>query len=186
MVMNSFPLAEGCYYNYAHYNEGDRIMTNEPCLNCTCHNRMLMCYLRVCPFTKPIGHDCIVEKREDQCCPIITCPEGKFNLFTQLESTCCYSLFPSLPVVPVNVPYHTPEPGTELSIPEKFGCSIEEKFYPEGAQVPSNPNKPCELCYCINNQTKCVMQECTLHVDGCTPIYNKGSCCPVRYSCGKY
>ncbi|XP_030573388.1 uncharacterized protein LOC115771709 [Drosophila novamexicana] len=151
---------EGCYYNYAHYNEGDRIMTNEPCLNCTCHNRMLMCYLRVCPFTKPIGHDCIVEKREDQCCPIITCPE-----------------------VPVDVPYHTPEPGTELSIPEKFGCSIEEKFYPEGAQVPSNPNKPCELCYCINNQTKCVMQECTLHVDGCTPIYNKGSCCPVRYSC---
>ncbi|XP_030369921.1 mucin-5AC [Scaptodrosophila lebanonensis] len=152
--------SEGCYYNYAHYNEGDRIMTNEPCLNCTCHNRMLMCYLRVCPFTKPIGHDCIVEKREDQCCPIITCPE-----------------------VPVDVPYHTPEPGTELSIPEKFGCSIEERFYPEGAQVPSNPNKPCELCYCINNQTKCVMQECTLHVDGCTPIYNKGSCCPVRYSC---
>lgn len=73
-----FALAEGCYYNYAHYQEGDRIMTNEPCLNCTCHNRMLMCYLRVCPFTKPIGHDCIVEKREDQCCPIITCPEGKF------------------------------------------------------------------------------------------------------------
>ena len=37
---------------------------------------MLMCYLRVCPFTKPIGQDCIVEKREDQCCPVITCPEG--------------------------------------------------------------------------------------------------------------
>lgn len=88
--------------------------------------------------------------------------------------------------MPVDVPYHSPEPGTELSIPEKFGCSIEEKFYPEGAQVPSNPNKPCELCYCINNQTKCVMQECTLHVDGCLPIYNKGSCCPVRYSCGKF
>lgn len=52
-------------------------MTNEPCLNCTCHNRMLMCYLRVCPFTKPIGEECTVEKREDQCCPIITCPEGK-------------------------------------------------------------------------------------------------------------
>lgn len=52
-------------------------MTNEPCLNCTCHNRMLMCYLRVCPFTKPIGEECTVEKREDQCCPIITCPEGE-------------------------------------------------------------------------------------------------------------
>lgn len=66
----------GCYYNYMHYSEGDRIITNEPCLNCTCHNQMLMCYLRVCPFTKPIGQDCTVEKREDQCCPIITCPEG--------------------------------------------------------------------------------------------------------------
>lgn len=76
-----FSFAEtGCYYNYNHYTEGDRIMTNEPCLNCTCHNRMLMCYLRVCPFTKPIGQDCVVEKREDQCCPIITCPEGKTTL----------------------------------------------------------------------------------------------------------
>lgn len=66
----------GCYYNFNHYGEGDRIITNEPCLNCTCHNRMLMCYLRVCPFTKAIGQDCIVEKREDQCCPVITCPTG--------------------------------------------------------------------------------------------------------------
>lgn len=43
---------------------------------------MLMCYLRVCPFTKPIGQDCVIEKREDQCCPIITCPEGKHIAFS--------------------------------------------------------------------------------------------------------
>uniref|UniRef100_T1GF36 VWFC domain-containing protein n=1 Tax=Megaselia scalaris TaxID=36166 RepID=T1GF36_MEGSC len=135
--------SEGCYYNYNHYNEGDRISTNEPCLNCTCHNKMLMCYLRVCPFTKPIGHDCVVEKREDQCCPIITCPE-----------------------VPVEL-NHQSDLSTELAIPE----------------IPSNPNKPCELCYCIKNQTSCLMQECTLHIDGCQPIYNKNSCCPVRYNC---
>ncbi|KAL5282923.1 hypothetical protein ACFFRR_005746 [Megaselia abdita] len=151
--------SEGCYYNYNHYNEGDRISTNEPCLNCTCHNKMLMCYLRVCPFTKPIGHDCVVEKREDQCCPIITCPE-----------------------VPVELS-HQVDPGTELAIPEKYGCTIDNKFYTEGAQVPSHPNKPCELCYCIKNRTSCLMQECTLHIDGCQPIYNKDSCCPVRYNC---
>lgn len=87
--------------------------------------------------------------------------------------------------VPVGISHAAPEPGTELSIPEKFGCSIDGKFYLEGAQVPSNPNKPCELCYCIKNRTSCLMQECTLHIDGCTPIYNKGSCCPVRYNCGK-
>lgn len=38
-----------------------------------------MCYLRVCPFTKAIGQDCTIEKKPDQCCPIITCPEGIFQ-----------------------------------------------------------------------------------------------------------
>lgn len=75
----------GCYYNYQHYEEGDRIVTNEPCLNCTCHNRMLMCYLRVCPFSKAIGQDCTVQKSPDQCCPVISCPEGMLlNIKTQL------------------------------------------------------------------------------------------------------
>uniref|UniRef100_A0A1A9X1S7 VWFC domain-containing protein n=1 Tax=Glossina brevipalpis TaxID=37001 RepID=A0A1A9X1S7_9MUSC len=151
---------EGCYYNYNHYNEGDRIITNEPCLNCTCRNKMLMCYLRVCPFTKPIGHDCIVEKREDQCCPIITCPE-----------------------VPVDVAHNAIASDTQLNVPGKYGCNLNGNFYPEGAQVPSNPNTPCELCYCIKNRTSCLMQECTLHIEGCTPIYNRGSCCPIRYNC---
>jgi len=73
-----------CYYNFQRYAEGDRIVTNEPCLNCTCHSRMLMCYLRVCPFSKAIGQDCKVEKRPDQCCPVITCPEGQFILFRLL------------------------------------------------------------------------------------------------------
>ena len=66
----------GCYYQYQHYDEGEQIRTSEPCLNCTCHNQMLMCYLRVCPFIKPVGKNCVVEKREDQCCPTIMCPEG--------------------------------------------------------------------------------------------------------------
>ncbi|XP_023334133.1 uncharacterized protein LOC111705720 [Eurytemora carolleeae] len=72
----AFP-EEGCYYQYKHYDEGEQIITNEPCLNCTCHNQMLMCFLRVCPFIKPVGKDCIVEKSESQCCPTITCPPGK-------------------------------------------------------------------------------------------------------------
>ncbi|CAB4063303.1 unnamed protein product [Lepeophtheirus salmonis] len=68
-------LSEGCYYQYRHYDEGKQIITNEPCLNCTCHNQVLMCYLRVCPFIKPVGQKCIIEKNEDQCCPTITCPQ---------------------------------------------------------------------------------------------------------------
>ena len=52
-------------------------MTNEPCLNCTCHNQMLMCYLNVCPFIKPVGKNCVVEHRDDQCCPTIMCPQSE-------------------------------------------------------------------------------------------------------------
>ncbi|XP_026758072.2 uncharacterized protein LOC113517566 [Galleria mellonella] len=157
---------EGCYYNFQHYGEGDRIMTNEPCLNCTCHNRMLMCYLRVCPFTKPIGQDCTVEKRADQCCPIVTCPDVPVDLLTSTST--------SSPA----------EYGaTGLGKLDKYGCSINGRYFPEGSKVPPTPNKPCEHCYCIRNMTTCVMQECTLHVDGCTPIYHKDVCCPVRYSC---
>ncbi|XP_047988084.1 titin [Leguminivora glycinivorella] len=158
--------SEGCYYNFQHYGEGDRIMTNEPCLNCTCHNRMLMCYLRVCPFTKPIGQDCSVEKRADQCCPIVTCPDVPVDLLTS-TSTSSLSEYGE----------------TGLGKLDRYGCSINGKYFPEGSKVPPSPNKPCEHCYCIRNMTTCVMQECTLHVDGCTPIYRKDVCCPVRYSC---
>ena len=72
----------GCYYNGLRYSEGEQIVTNEPCLNCTCHNQMLMCFLKVCPFIKPIGKHCVVEKKPDQCCPTIMCPQGKILLLT--------------------------------------------------------------------------------------------------------
>ena len=32
---------------------------------------------RVCPFIKPVGKNCVVEKAEDQCCPTISCPPGE-------------------------------------------------------------------------------------------------------------
>ena len=158
--------ATGCYYNFQHYQEGDRIITNEPCLNCTCHNRMLMCYLRVCPFTKAIGQDCMVEKRPDQCCPVITCPEVPVQLLTSTTNT------------PAN------SGSTELGFRDNYGCNVNDRFYADGAQLPIDFHNPCELCYCIRNRTTCVMQECTLRVAGCRPIYQPGICCPVKYSCG--
>ncbi|KAG8234330.1 hypothetical protein J437_LFUL017734, partial [Ladona fulva] len=154
----------GCYYNYQHYAEGDRIATNEPCLNCTCRNRMLMCYLRVCPFTKAIGQDCTVEKKADQCCPVITCPEVPVQLISSSTESS-----------------HGDETG--VGFPDDYGCTIDNVFYTDGAQVPSDWKKPCELCYCIRNRTTCVIQECTLQLDGCTPVYQEGICCPVRYNC---
>ncbi|XP_044734470.1 titin [Chrysoperla carnea] len=161
-------LNNGCYYNFQHYDEGDRILTNEPCLNCTCHNRMLMCYLRVCPFTKAIGENCKIEKREDQCCPVITCPEVPVHLLTSTTAS------PSAAT-----------DSTELGHLDNYGCTVNELFYSDGARVPSDPSKPCELCYCIRNKTTCIMQECTLHVQGCKPVYQDGVCCPVRYDCDR-
>ncbi|XP_039292177.1 titin homolog [Nilaparvata lugens] len=154
-----------CYYNYQQYQEGDRIITQEPCLNCTCQNRMLMCYLRVCPYTKDVGQDCTVEKRSDQCCPVITCPQVPVQLQLQASSTT---------VAP---------PTTAVAHPNSFGCEFNGAFFPDGAQVPPDPKNPCELCYCIRNRTACVLQECTLNVDGCRAVYQKGVCCPVRYDC---
>ena len=74
--LSSFILG-GCYYRFQHYENGDQIITNEPCLNCTCQNNMLMCFLKVCPYVKPVGKGCTVEKDPKSCCPKITCPQGK-------------------------------------------------------------------------------------------------------------
>ncbi|XP_068241038.1 serine-rich adhesin for platelets-like [Palaemon carinicauda] len=160
----------GCFYQFQHYEEGDRIITNEPCLNCTCHNSMLMCYLKVCPFSKPIGQDCTIEKRPDQCCPVITCPQVPVNL----------------QVMQMMTSTTTPEPVMSSAVMATFtehGCTVEGRYYPDGAQVPGVPNKPCELCYCIRNHTACVMQECILKVNGCDPVFEDNICCPVRYKC---
>ena len=65
------------------------------------------------------------------------------------------------------------------------GCDIHGEFYMDGMKIPTDPANPCDLCYCIKNNTACVMQECTLKVEGCQPIYADGVCCPVSYICGK-
>lgn len=129
---------------------------------------MLMCYLKVCPFTKAIGQDCTVEKRPDQCCPVITCPEVPVQLLTSTTSA------PSI------------SDSMEVGFHDNYGCVVDNRFYADGAQLPLDHHNPCELCYCIRNRTTCVMQECTLRVAGCKPVYQPGVCCPIKYNCGKF
>lgn len=92
--------------------------------------------------------------------------------------------------VPVQLVTHSPEQSTTaLGHLNEYGCSIDGLFYADGAKVPSNPNNPCEVCYCIRNKTACIIQDCTLRgevVEGCKPVYVDGICCPLRYDCGKY
>jgi len=167
---------DGCYYQYQYYEEGEQIRTSEPCLNCTCHNQMLMCYLRVCPFIKPVGKNCVVEKRDDQCCPTIMCPQVPVTLVTSTTTT-------EAPMIESETMSSTSIKLASSADEETHGCHIDGEYYQDGMQVPRDPERPCELCYCIKNSTVCVMQECTLKVDGCTPINQEGVCCPVKYMC---
>ncbi|GIY36293.1 uncharacterized protein CEXT_731461 [Caerostris extrusa] len=55
------------------------------------------------------------------------------------------------------------------------GCYLDNEYYPDGARLPPDPQRPCEVCYCIRNSTSCVMQECELKVDGCFQYTKKDS-----------
>ncbi|GFT26951.1 uncharacterized protein NPIL_649091, partial [Nephila pilipes] len=144
---------KGCFYMNEQYPSGERIQTNEPCLNCTCIGNTLMCYLRVCPFVKPMGEKCLQEMHVGDCCPKFWCPEV--------------------------YPYAT----TEKPDTEPRGCYLDGRYYDEGARIPMDPLKPCEVCYCIRNTSVCTVQECELKIDGCFPQHKAGSCCPSRYNC---
>ncbi|KAG8200438.1 hypothetical protein JTE90_000521 [Oedothorax gibbosus] len=151
--LSRFTNQKGCYYMNELYSSGEKIETKEPCLNCTCVESTLMCYLRVCPFVKPVGENCVSEMHVGDCCPKFWCPE----------------VYPRI--------------TTEKPDSEPRGCYLDGRYYDEGARIPMDPVKPCEVCYCIRNTSVCTMQECELKVDGCFPQYKAGSCCPARYNC---
>jgi len=102
-----------------------------------------MCYLRVCPFSKAIGQDCTVQKSPDQCCPVISCPEGM--LLNIKNTTLSIRTSISHPVgSDVTVPVHlltssttpTPTTTTEIGWHDNYGCMMDEnEFFPDGAQV---------------------------------------------------
>ena len=60
-----------------HYENGEQIVTGEPCLNCTCRDSMHMCFLKVCPYVRPLSKGCTAEKLPGQCCPTVTCDQGE-------------------------------------------------------------------------------------------------------------
>lgn len=41
----------------------------------------------------------------------------------------------------------------------------------------------CEYCYCLGGQQRCVKPRCLLPIEGCTPIYENHTCCPIHYNC---
>lgn len=80
----------GCYFMNKHYETGHVIETNDPCMNCSCTNAAMMCYLRVCPFIKPLGENCHMEKHVGDCCPKYWCPEGRQKIIVYGTYKCVY------------------------------------------------------------------------------------------------
>ncbi|GAB6029111.1 hypothetical protein CHUAL_004891 [Chamberlinius hualienensis] len=144
---------------------------------------MLMCYLKTCPFTKPIGSDCTVERIPGMCCPIIRCPEVPV-MIPEAHPLVPVGRPPVNPaVISVQQQPHSPT-TTALSIVNvEKGCHADNQFFTEGSLISSETSDPCDLCYCIRNHTACVKQRCVLEIPGCTPQYKSGHCCPVGYDC---
>lgn len=61
------------------------------------------------------------------------------------------------------------------------GCVINGTIYAEGSAMDSS--SLCEYCYCIKGHQQCVRPQCSLTIPGCTAVYKKHTCCPIRYKC---
>ena len=71
-----------CIYEGRTYKVGERVPTSEPCLECICYERTIICGLRVCPKTSLLKDQlgrCHVKHVEGKCCPDIKCMEGGKN-----------------------------------------------------------------------------------------------------------
>lgn len=75
-----------CWYEGERFEEGVQVVTNEPCLNCTCSRGALLCYLRVCPrLPNPPPPGCILLHRYKACCPELIC-SGK--IYSRINTSC--------------------------------------------------------------------------------------------------
>lgn len=62
-------------------------------------------------------------------------------------------------------------------------CIANGTIYGPGSAMDSS--SLCEYCYCLAGKQQCVNPKCLLPLEGCTPIYETHSCCPVKYNCSK-
>ncbi|XP_063607602.1 mucin-2-like isoform X2 [Penaeus indicus] len=61
-------------------------------------------------------------------------------------------------------------------------CVVEGRRYGPGARV-ETASGPCEACFCVGGEVRCVTTTCAPPLDGCTPVMEPGRCCPVKYDC---
>ncbi|XP_011178548.2 mucin-2 isoform X1 [Zeugodacus cucurbitae] len=64
------------------------------------------------------------------------------------------------------------------------GCTVNKQFYVEGQKMRSDPDKPCDICFCIRGTRRCAPKKCSPALKNCIPVVPKGQCCPSSYDCG--
>ncbi|XP_067626050.1 mucin-2 [Eurosta solidaginis] len=64
------------------------------------------------------------------------------------------------------------------------GCTVDQQFYVEGQKMRSDPDKPCDICFCIRGTRRCAPKKCSPALKNCIPVVPKGQCCPSSYDCG--
>lgn len=67
-----------CTYQGVKYQNGDQVVTSEPCLNCTCKRGVLSCFLKVCPtiMFHPNEQNCPTVREPGACCPVVKCAQS--------------------------------------------------------------------------------------------------------------
>lgn len=73
----------GCHHNGTVFHDGSLVPTVEPCLQCKCRTRNLVCSLRICPdLPMPPPRGCILVQRRGVCCAYVTC--SKFHKLNEI------------------------------------------------------------------------------------------------------
>lgn len=75
----------------------------------------------------------------------------------------------------------------KTKLPESKGkCFSKTGVYADGQKLPTNRDRPCEMCFCIRGNIMCTPKKCAPLIGNCIPLIPEGECCAIGYECSKY
>ncbi|GIY58000.1 hypothetical protein CDAR_284731 [Caerostris darwini] len=176
------PICRDCLYKNEHIPNGQTISSDDvdECDICICHNGDVECKPKSCPTahcSSPVIKDC---------CP--SCDVGCFynnknykpgEKISNLQDPCedCTCEDGNIRCKPVQCP------ETNCSNPMlvdccltcNSGCMFEDTFYEIGSLI-EYPNRPCDVCTCMNGNIQCNPKSCPA-VSCSHPVVK--NCCPA-------
>ncbi|XP_054709394.1 uncharacterized protein LOC129219099 [Uloborus diversus] len=181
----------GCVHQGKSYSNGATVEAENPCLNCTCQNALLLCTLRVCPTLIPPQPGCIPTRNPKECCPSWICGKELKTTPAPDDTVELRPTFQPEMVTPMAndstlfITSEMPDFGQDLQPNTSKGCIVNGTLYAEGSAMLSKAF--CEYCFCIKGETRCLKPDCHLEIKGCTPRFeNVYNCCPSSYDCGSH